>query len=637
VLPKNTAMDPILFHTIQLEPKLPFKLRVVASDDASEVVYLSTLGTGTPKGVMPIIQRDDEDTLKIIWPDEVTVTIRYDDFKGGQRYDITWEVIGKKVVSITDIIELEGGHWYGGGQVRKQTWPIEDWSQKMEPYIAGDSFAGEWGGVLERYWLCSTGVAVAADYDVPLSVGVTKKQLSLQAKWVVPYNNVDSRSLKLKYTIFQAANVKIAHLMASEACFSKPEDIPDELMFRYPIWSTWAKYKAEITQQIVEDFADEIDKHGFPGCQIDVDDDWTTSYGDMDFDPKKFPKPGDMVSKVNQKGYRITVWVHPFASPMSQAVKNESLWVGSKAPTNNGKWWNGVAKSLDVTDEKAAEWFRQSLTDLKVKYGVTSFKFDAGEVNWLPAKFTTKQAMINPSDYSTKYAQLAYDIDREGRSLEVRVGIRTQNLPVFVRMMDKDSEWDYDNGLRTIIPHALTFSILGYPFILPDMIGGNAYAKVLGIPLPQFIGSMMNTLPDRELYIRWIQVSTFLPCMQFSIAPWQYDTEVVNIARNLIKIHEEFSETLIELAKESCKTGAPIIRPMWWLAPEDEEALSTDSQFLVGNDIVVAPILEKGAKMRNIYLPAGKWRDINDEVHEGPVILEDFMVSLEELPFFIRE
>nr|QHC34069.1 target of brain insulin-like 1 alpha glucosidase [Platynereis dumerilii] len=630
-------MEPITFHTINLEPRLPFKLNLFSSEDANQIVYSSTIGTAAPKGVLPIIQRDDEETLKITWSDELMVTIKYYEYQGGHRYDVSWEVIGKKVVSVTDVVALENGHWYGGAQVRKQTWPIEDWTQKMEPYVAGDSFAGQWGGVLERYWLCSSGVALYIDYDVPLSVGIAKKQLSMQAKWVDPYNNVDSRSLKLKYTILQGENIKVAHLMASEAFIQRPSDIPDELMFRYPIWSTWAKYKKDIDQKVVEEFASEIDKHQFPGCQIDVDDDWTTSYGDMDFDKKKFPKPAEMVSKLNEKGYRVTLWVHPFASPMSNAVKKETYWVGSTRATNTGTWWNGVGKSLDVTDEKAAEWFKQSLKDLQEKYGVTSFKFDAGELNWLPGKFTTKQAMINPCDYSTRYAQLAHEIDSEGRSLEVRVGTRTQNLPVFVRMMDKDSEWDEDNGLKTIIPHALTFSILGYPFILPDMIGGNAYAKVLGIAMPGFIASMMNTLPDRELYIRWMQVSTFLPCMQFSIAPWQYDEEVVDIARNLVKIHEEFADTLIELAHESCETGAPIIRPMWWLAPEDEEALTTDSQFLVGNDIVVAPILEKKALKRNIYLPPGSWRDINDEVHEGPVILENFMVTLEELPFFIRE
>ena len=60
--------------------------------------------------------------------------------------------------------------------------------------------------------------------------------------------------------------------------------------------------------------------------------------------------------------------------------------------------------------------------------------------------------------------------------------------------MDKDSSWGYDNGLRALIPNVLTYGVIGYPFVLPDMIGGNAYTGI-------FIG--FTTLPDRELYIRY--------------------------------------------------------------------------------------------------------------------------------------
>ena len=76
---------------------------------------------------------------------------------------------------------------------------------------------------------------------------------------------------------------------------------------------------------------------------------------------------------------------------------------------------------------------------------------------------------------------------------------------MFVRMGDKESRWGYDNGLKTIIPTALTFGILGYPFILPDMIGGNAYTyEGDNIELTQTV------LPDRELYIRWLQVTVII-------------------------------------------------------------------------------------------------------------------------------
>ena len=77
-------------------------------------------------------------------------------------------------------------------------------------------------------------------------------------------------------------------------------------------------------------------------------------------------------------------------------------------------------------------------------------------------------------------------------------------------MLDKESRWGYDNGLQSLIPTLLHFG-LGYPFVLPDMIGGNAYGE----------------RPTKELYIRWMQANSFMPSVQFSIVPWDYDAEVI--------------------------------------------------------------------------------------------------------------
>ena len=89
-------------------------------------------------------------------------------------------------------------------------------------------------------------------------------------------------------------------------------------------------------------------------------------------------------------------------------------------------------------------------------------------------------------------------------------GWGAQHLAIFFRMLDKDTSWGDQNGLGTLIPTLLQFGLEGYPFVLPDMIGGNGY----------------NTAPDKELFIRWMQVNVFMPAMQFSYTPWDYDQEV---------------------------------------------------------------------------------------------------------------
>ena len=264
----------------------------------------------------------------------------------------------------------------------------------------------------------------------------------------------------------------------------------------------------------------------------------------------------------------------------------------------------------------------------KTEYGVSSFKFDAGETNWIPYRSKSTKPMANPNTYTTLYAELAYKADMKIRHQEVRAAVNSQHLPVFVRMMDKDSNWGYKNGLKTLIPHVLTFGLIGYPFVLPDMIGGNAYS-----------GYITGTVyPDRELFIRWLEATVFMPSLQFSVTPWLYDEEVVEITKKMVALHEKYAPVIIELAKDCVTSGAPINRPLWWLDPEDETCQTIDSEFLLGNDILVAPVLDKGATCRHIYLPVGEWRDElrNGEVLTGGMWLKDYKVELHELAYFTR-
>lgn len=84
-------------------------------------------------------------------------------------------------------------------------------------------------------------------------------------------------------------------------------------------------------------------------------------------------------------------------------------------------------------------------------------------------------------------------------------------MPIFTRMLDKDTFWGKANGLATLIPTLLHFSLEGYVFVLPDMIGGNGYNTLL---------------PAKELFVRWMQANVFMPSLQFSYAPWDYDAQV---------------------------------------------------------------------------------------------------------------
>ena len=208
---------------------------------------------------------------------------------------------------------------------------------------------------------------------------------------------------------------------------------------------------------------------------------------------------------------------------------------------------------------------------------------------WLPDYTDLSVPYFHPSEYIKYYVETAVQSDTTQRRQEVRVGCLTQSAPLMVRMLDRRSRWGIDNGLRTVIPTALTFGLLGYPFVLPDMIGGNEYEDV--------------TI-DAELYIRWLQVNIFLPAIQFSIPPWRFnDPTLTDLTKSLLSQRESYKATFEKLANDAVQYGWPIVRPLWWIdasANGSSPSYWVDDQFLLGDDILVAPVLEQGAVKRDI-------------------------------------
>jgi len=392
-----------------------------------------------------------------------------------------------------------------------------------------------------------------------------------------------------------------------------------------PFWSTWAQYKTEVNQSIVLDFAKKIKEEGFEqSSHVEIDDHWETCYGEAVFNPAKFPDAAAMVQELKAMDLRVTLWIHPFINldcpSFMPTLQNGYFVKGQKDRTGITSWWQGQNSGIiDFTNEDATNWWRARLEKLRTEVGIDSFKFDAGETNWLPysRKLNGDEALV-PNIYTTKYVEA---VAAFGGMIEVRSGRKNQNLPIFTRMLDKDSRWGYDNGLQSLIPTLLHFSIVGYPFVLPDMIGGNAYGDK----------------PSRELFIRWMQANAFMPSVQFSIVPWDYDSELIEITKGVLALREEYADDIHAAADQAVLDGAPINRPMWWVDPNDAETFTIDNQYMLGERILAAPVVVEGAVSRDIYLPTGTWRDQNGELHNGPIWLRDFPAPLDVLPYFVKE
>lgn len=107
---------------------------------------------------------------------------------------------------------------------------------------------------------------------------------------------------------------------------------PSLEVLRAPVWSTWARFKMDIDQSKAEAYAAEIDARRYPRSHLEIDDKWSPKYGDLVFDHTKFPDARGMMSRLNEKGFDVTVWVTPFAEPNSAAYSEGATLGDSLIP-----------------------------------------------------------------------------------------------------------------------------------------------------------------------------------------------------------------------------------------------------------------------------------------------------------------
>ena len=126
-----------------------------------------------------------------------------------------------------------------------------------------------------------------------------------------------------------------------------------------------------------------------------------------------------------------------------------------------------------------------------------------------------------------------------------------------------------------------------------------------------------------------------MPAMQFGVPPWYFDDETNVICKRFVDLHVNYVFPYIYSLPLD---GQPIVRPMWWLEPTNELTFNMTDQFLVGDDILVAPVLDPGLMSRDIYIPGGEWTDAETGLSfNGPQMIRDYAVTLETIPYFISK
>ena len=524
---------------------------------------------------------------------------------------------------LTDCFDMGSHYWYGGYETMNQAWPIKD-SRPMTQFVPTDHISDSYtdvqkqtlfGAIIHPLWISSQGMTVFVDKDVPLHVSVNdsksnSSQVCLQA---VPYTiscvPEATATAVLKYTVcsFENATSAAVFFLQDSGQIQPPERHPDLRVFKYPIWSTWASFNTSINQSKIVQFAQDIKEHNFNVSQLEIDDMYSTAYGDLDFSQAKFPDYEAFRTALKTNGIdNVTAWVTPFINPdaanFTQALKSGHLLPGPLSIDINSaslvKWWNGYGGAINFLDPQTRSWHAERLQSFVEQYSLISLKFDAGEETYIP-RCVHAEGLITPANYTSAYAEFVGSQSYSART-EMRSAYFNQDQPVFFRQLDRYSDWGQRQGLKSVLTSILALSIAGYPFILPDMIGGNG-------------------VPSGELFLRWVQLNAFLPVMQFSFPPWSPSftditpNEVVSVSSDMTRLHVQLMDSHIEqLIKDTISTGRtpgmPIIRPLWWLSPADNsQTYTVDDEFLVGDNLLVAPILEQGVTRRSVCFPPGEW------------------------------
>lgn len=563
---------------------------------------------------------------------------------------VQWVGFSSKDSPIQDCYEIDNAYWYGAYEHPIQRWPInisDHDSLISSPFLPHDylsdqfSSRNSFGPILHPLWLNTNGVGIVVDEGVQLHVSMNSTQLCLLAQ---PFeldcasNALDHTYLNYTVCVFDTVAQAAQYFLNDSGIILHPISTPSHAIFDKPIWSTWAEFKTNISTEGIANFCAGIIDHGFNISQLEIDDGYSLFYGELEFNANVSIEE---LLTTSCQGIDITVWVHPFvnydASNFKQGLLNDMYLPGTSQIQGSSvslvKWWQGFGAVINFANRVATEAYSQSLSNFKNRLNISSLKFDAGEYTYLP-KCVFIEGLNHPGEFTKAYVQFVGNLPYSDRA-EVRVGYFSQGEPILFRLLDRTSIWDINNGLHSVVNAILSIGLGGYNFVIPDMIGGNG---VIASNLAS------TTKPSKELYVRWAQLNTFLPVMQFSITPWSYDDSVVKHVRELTQLHSflEFGR----LADQSLVTGFPIIRPLWWRAIEsnDEETWTISDQFYIGDDYMVAPMLTVNETKRIVYFPLGSnYSLVNTIVSAKSVCLNNicpggsfytFNVSLYEVLFF---
>ncbi|XP_062530763.1 myogenesis-regulating glycosidase isoform X6 [Bombyx mori] len=576
-------------------------------------------------------------------------------------YSIHWQAL-RPDVTPTDCFDWGDTkvHWYGGGQSFNLTWPLDAGSISFTPFVTGDMQKSQWGNLLTRYFINTKGAAIIVDEETPLHVAVKPdtKEICIRAKYDdFAFANKITEFPEMRYNICTSIDMKSLHTSIHSHRSSplwdglKPADMQTlDSLISEPVWQIAPRFKHELQAETIAKYTEDVINLGFlKQGHVLINEHWQNEIGDLEVDKSRFETLNVTVDKLHRRGFKVAFTIQPFISTESQnfaETVQKRLLVSERnsdrrIPALTRFKSLPSAGVLDITNNRSVPWILDKLQAVIDEYHIDSFYFDLGTAYDIPHYYRCESFLINPDHYKTIFTKT---FEKALNIIGVSSAISLPRPPIFVSLPPFESSWE---AMRRVIPTMLTYGVNGFPFLMPGAVGGDIYWPGSEQFLPSSKGSMdpMNItqengidLPERELYMRWLQMATFLPVMKFTHLPSKYNDErVLEMAKNLTLLRQKLvTPLLLKYKREALEEGLPLIRPLWQVSG-GEAAPRVDDEFALGDELVVAPVLHQGQTTREVYLPAGLWQDgIDNSLRKGNRWMHEYKVPVDKVAYFIR-
>jgi alpha-D-xyloside xylohydrolase len=403
-----------------------------------------------------------------------------------------------------------------------------------------------------------------------------------------------------------------------------------------PKWALglWMSRCAYHSRQQVCEVLTRLRAEGIPVDVVHLDPAWMKTHYyykigvdacDFDWNYDGWGQPDEAFAEIAAHGVKICLWLNPYL-PEGHPIYDEAKANGYMLKTADG----GVARLefgepvgvVDFTNPAAKEWWKDHLRKL-ARLGGAVFKPDYGDRVAEEALFANgKTGKEMHSPFLHLYAESAFEVAQEVHGEGIvwrRAGyIGSQRYPG-TWAGDTQITWE---GMQGALRGGLSAGFGGEAFWSHDMGG--------------FVGEK----PSPELYIRWTQLGLFSPLARYHGTqprePWEYGETALAVARHYVTLRYSLIPYFLACASEAHATGLPLQRHMHLEFQDDPATIALDDQFMLGSDLLVAPLMHAGARRRMVYFPAGTWYALEgDETFSGPRFHE-VEAALERIPVFVR-